>query len=95
MQTKLKEKSILNIVFLTSPGQNYCHISLKLKDSELIIKLPKLRKNHKTQQYLLQAIFSLQIMHVGLSCREKDTLLQILRFFRHGTCIAALLSISS
>lgn len=39
MQSELKDKYILNIVFLTSPGQNYCHTSLKLKGSELHLSL--------------------------------------------------------
>lgn len=39
MHSELKEKCILNIVFLTSPGQNYGHTSLKLKGSEISLLL--------------------------------------------------------
>lgn len=39
MQSELKDKCILNIVFLTSLGQNYCHTSLKLKGSGLNLSL--------------------------------------------------------
>jgi len=39
MQSELKDKRILNIVFLTSPGPNYCHTSLKLKISEFNLSL--------------------------------------------------------
>ncbi|XP_042670679.1 intraflagellar transport protein 43 homolog isoform X1 [Centrocercus urophasianus] len=43
-----------------------------------IIKIIKLRKNLKTPQYLEQMTCSHQILHLGFSCKEEDTLLQIL-----------------